>query len=106
MRRGGSGAGSPMSARRWCTGCVAKTNAIRGAKITWGEKVIGRGQATGDGRRHEEDHIRRASARQWRSLNSLFANCIQPGEHFVRELESGRPEVLMQVIDRGGARDQ
>ena len=33
-------------------------------------------------------------------------DCVQPREHFVRQLELGCPQVLVQVIERGGARDQ
>jgi hypothetical protein len=39
-------------------------------------------------------------------LNILLADRIQPGERFVRQLEFGCLEVLVQVIERGGAWDQ
>src|ERR1700722_12302602 len=48
----------------------------------------------------------RRCSMQWRSLNIPFADYIQPGEHFVRKFEFGGPEVLVEVIERRGARNQ
>ena len=43
---------------------------------------------------------------QWCLSTILSADGIQPGDDLVRQLELGRFEVLAQVVDRGGARDQ
>ena len=42
----------------------------------------------------------------WRSLKAFSVNCAKLGEGRVRQREFGRRQILMQVGDRRGARDQ
>ena len=45
-------------------------------------------------------------ARSWRSLKAFSVDCAKLGEGRVRQRECGRRQILMQVSDRRGARDQ